>query len=321
MGAIGVKSGAPGSGAASAEVDLSVSIRGRSMVNPVGVASGTFGYGSEYEKLIDLRAIGALYTKAVTREPRAGNDVPRIVETASGMLNSIGLANVGVSRFLSEKLPFLSSLECAVIANVAGSSAEEYLAVVERLESEGASLWGYEINLSCPNVKEGCMIFGTSHREVERLTGRLRAVTDKPLIVKLTPNVTDITDVARAAEAGGADAVSCINTLLGMVIDTKRKRTVLPGGTGGLSGPAILPVGVAACYRVARAVAIPVIGLGGITCADDAIQYLLAGAKAVQIGTANFSDPATAGRVLSGIADYARREGLRTTADFNALIA
>lgn len=317
MGAVEIREARRGRGSAAAEIDLGVTIRGRKMKNPVGVASGTFGYGSEYEKLIDLDAIGALYTKAVTLETRPGNDVPRIVETPSGVLNSIGLANVGVERFIREKLPFLASLSCAVVANVAGSSSDEYLAVVRRLEEGAEALWGYEINLSCPNVKEGCMIVGTSPPQVERLIAELRGRTDKPLIVKLTPNVTDITVIARAAEAGGADALSCINTVVGMIIDTKRRRPVLPGGTGGLSGPAILPIGVAAVYRVARAVSIPVIGLGGIASADDAVQYLLAGAAAVQVGTANFADPSTCGAVVRGIEAYAKNEGLRSVADFN----
>lgn len=302
----------------STRADLSLEIRGSKIRNPVGAASGTIGYGSEYEKLINLDRIGALYTKAVTLEPRAGNDVPRIAETPSGVLNSIGLANVGVERFLSEKLPYLATLRCAVIANVAGSSADEYLSVVERLEEgAGDSLWGYEINLSCPNVKEGCMIFGTDPGQVERLTARLRERTRRPLVVKLTPNVTDIATMARAAEAGGADGVTCINTVVGMIIDVKRKRPVLPGGTGGLSGPAILPVGIAAVYRVSRAVRIPVIGVGGISTWQDAVQYLLAGASAVQIGTASFADPTTAEKVLDGIVAYADTEGFTSISDFH----
>lgn len=301
-----------------ARVDLSLQIRGATIRNPVGVASGTIGYGSEYEKLINLDRIGTLYTKAVTLEPRAGNDVPRIAETPSGVLNSIGLANVGVERFLSEKLPYLAKLRCAVVANVAGSSSDEYLAVVERLEEgTGESLWGYEINLSCPNVKEGCMIFGSDPAQVERLTARLRERTERPLFVKLTPNVTDISEVARAAEAGGADGVTCINTVVGMLIDVKRKRPVLPGGTGGLSGPAILPIGVAAVYRVSRAVHIPVIGVGGIATWQDAAQYLLAGASAVQVGTASFADPMSAEKVLDGILAYADAEGFLRVSDFH----
>ena len=295
-----------------------VTIRGRTLSNPVGVASGTFGYGSEYEDLIDLSQVGALYAKAVTCEGRVGNDIPRLIETASGLLNSIGLANVGLERFIQEKIPVFAGLPCPVIANVAGSSEEEYRTIVERLSEESA-LWGFEVNLSCPNVCHG-LAFGTDPRSVEALTRSVRDTTDKPVIVKLTPNVTDICEIARAAETAGADAVSCINTVIGMVIDVEAKRPVLPAGTGGLSGPAILPVGVAAVYRVARAVRVPVIGIGGIMEPADAIQYLLAGASAVQIGTANFVDPSTVQRVVQGIEEYAEREGLNQVEDFHGFI-
>jgi dihydroorotate dehydrogenase (NAD+) catalytic subunit len=301
-------------------MELSVRIGSAILPNPVGVASGTFGYGSEYESLVDLGSIGAIFTKAVTALPRAGNDIPRMVETPSGMLNSIGLANVGVERFCAEKLPFLRRLSCAVFANVAGAAEEEYQQVIQRLETaEGIA--GYEINLSCPNVKHGGLAFGVDPAMIERLTARLRAVTDKPLIVKLTPNVTDIAVLARAAEAGGADAVSCINTLIGMDIDIYRKRPVLPAGTGGLSGPAIRPVGVAMTWRVSRAVSIPVIGIGGIMNGEDALQYLLAGASAVQIGTATFVDPGIAGNAVREIEQYAMREGIRCIEDFHRLLS
>jgi dihydroorotate dehydrogenase (NAD+) catalytic subunit len=301
-------------------MDMSVTIGTGALPNPVGVASGTFGYGGEYEKLVDFEAIGAIYTKAVTVHPRPGNAVPRIIETPSGLLNSIGLANVGVERFLSDKIPHLSTLPCAIIANVAGSTEDEYRLVVERLETSPA-IFGYEINISCPNVKHGGMAFGTDPAGVEKLTASLRSMTSKPLIVKLTPNVTDITVIARAAEAGGADAVSCINTIVGMVIDVRRKRPVLPAGTGGLSGPAIRPVGVAMTWRVSRAVKIPVIGMGGIMTAEDALQYLLAGASAIQIGTGTFVDPAIPGRVLMGIRDYCTKEGCVCITDLNRLLA
>jgi dihydroorotate dehydrogenase (NAD+) catalytic subunit len=298
---------------------LSIKIGTKVLTNPVGVASGTFGYGSEYEKLIDLSRLGAIYTKAVTLEPRPGNDVPRIVETPSGILNSIGLANVGVDVFLREKLPPLAGLcgTCAIIANVAGATEEEYAAVVERLET-APKIWGYEINVSCPNVKHGGLAFGTDPQQIERLTKKLRALTKKPLIVKLTPNVTDIGVIAKAAEGGGADAVSCINTLVGMVIDTKTRRPVLPLGIGGLSGPAIRPIGVAMVYKVNRAVKIPVIGMGGIMCADDAIQYLLAGASAVQVGTGTFVDPSIPVRVLEGIEEYCKKEDINRINDLHS---
>jgi dihydroorotate dehydrogenase (NAD+) catalytic subunit len=290
-------------------VDLTVKIGSKTLPNPVGVASGTFGYGSEYETLMDISRLGAIYTKAVTLAPREGNEIPRIVETPSGILNSIGLANVGVDRFLGEKLPALAALPCAVIANVAGSTEDEYAQVLERLEV-AEKLWGYEINVSCPNVKHGGLAFGTDPRQIERLTVRLRSLTKKPLIIKLTPNVTDITVIAKAAEAGGADAVSCINTLVGMVIDTRSGKPVLPMGSGGLSGPAIRPVAVAMTYKVSRAIAIPVIGIGGIMCADDALQFLLAGAKAIQVGTGTFVDPRIPVQVLEGIEEYLKLQKL-----------
>ncbi len=291
-------------------MDLSVKIGSRTLPNPVGVASGTFGYGSEYEKLIDVSALGAIFTKAITLQPRAGNEIPRIVETPAGILNSIGLANVGVDKFLKEKMEWLSKMPCAVIANIAGSTLEEYCNVVEKLET-CQSIWGYEVNISCPNVKHGGLAFGTDPQQVQRLTSSLRKRTSKPLIVKLTPNVTDITVIAKAAQDSGADAVSCINTLVGMVIDVKKKAPVLPMKTGGLSGPAIRPVGVAMTYRVSHAVSIPVIGIGGIMNTDDALQYLLAGASAIQIGTGNFIDPQIAINILQGISDYMREENLQ----------
>lgn len=301
-------------------MNLTVKIGNKTFQNPVGVASGTFGYGSEYENLIDLMKLGAIFTKAVTLEPRTGNDSPRIVETPSGILNSIGLANVGVKRFLVEKIPFLEKLSCAIVVNVAGSTEEEYLDVIKQLEY-CKSVWGYEINISCPNVKHGGLAFGTDPLQVERLTKSLRKATYKPLIIKLTPNVTDITAIAKAAQNGGADAVSCINTLIGMVIDIQKKETVLPMKTGGLSGPAIRPIGIALTYKVSRAVSIPVIGIGGIMNADDAIQYLLAGASAIQIGTGNFVDPKIATNVLEGISDYCDRENFKTIKDFHSFIS
>jgi dihydroorotate dehydrogenase (NAD+) catalytic subunit len=300
-------------------MNLSVRIGSKTLATPVGVASGTFGYGSEYEGLVDFSAVGALFTKAVTLEPRAGNDIPRIIETPSGILNSIGLANVGVKRFLKEKMPYLGQLPCAVVVNVAGSSEEEYQEVVRILEADDR-IWGYEINVSCPNVKHGAMAFGTDCPTIERLTAALRKLTQKPLIIKLTPNVTDIAATAKAAEAGGADAVSCINTLVGMVIDVKARKTVLPAKTGGLSGPAIRPVGVAMTYRVSRAVTIPVIGIGGIMNADDALQYLLAGASAVQVGTWNFVDPKCVSEILDGIRKFGESAGAKTVGELRSLL-
>jgi len=290
-------------------IDLSVSIGSARLPNPVGVASGTFGYGGEYEELIDCSGLGALFTKAVTIEPRPGNALPRLVETPAGLINSIGLANVGIDRFLDEKLPDLSRFGCPVIPNVAGSTEEEYCSVLERLETNQVPA-AYEINVSCPNVKHGGLAFGTDPHQIEHLTQKLRNLTKKPLIIKLTPNVTDITVIAKAAQNGGADALSCINTCVGMVIDVRKKRPVLSMKTGGLSGPAIRPIGVAMVYKVCRAVTIPVFGMGGIMSSDDALQYLLAGASAVQIGTGTFIDPALPITVINGIEQFCIQENI-----------
>ncbi len=298
--------------------DLSVKIGALTLRNPVGVASGTFGYGEEYDELVHIDGLGALYTKAVTLEPRQGNPPPRLVETPMGLINSIGLANPGVERFVEEKLPSLARRRCAVIVNVAGSTEDDYAAVIDYIEAHlgaGRGVDGYEINVSCPNVHRGGMSFGIDPTLIERLTQSLRARTMRPLIVKLSPNVTDITEIARAAEAGGADALSCINTVVGMVIDTERIRPAIARGTGGLSGPAIRPIGDAATYKVSRSVSIPVIGLGGITNADDALQYLLAGAQAVQIGTALFSDPGVPLRVLEGIEAWMQRHKVKKVSE------
>ncbi len=300
-------------------MDLSVKIGNGMLNNPVGAASGTFGYGQEFKDLCNISLLGAIYTKAVTYVPRPGNDPPRLVETPCGMLNSIGLANVGVENFIEEKLPFLSDSAPACVVNVAGSEEKDYLKVIELLD-EKDGVWGFEINLSCPNVKEGCMIIGTNAAMVEKFTATIRKITDKPLIIKLTPNVTDITSIAQASENGGADAVSCINTLVGMIIDIKKKKPVLSAKTGGLSGPAILPVGLACVYKVCRKVGIPVIGMGGISSASDAIQYLLAGASAVQIGTANFTDAYTCEKVLAGIREYMIDNQLTCIGDFHKFI-
>jgi dihydroorotate dehydrogenase (NAD+) catalytic subunit len=306
--------------------DLRVRIGGLEMANPVGLASGTFGYGSEYEELVDVDAVGALYTKAVTMEPRQGNRAPRIVETPAGMLNSIGLANPGIDSFLADKLPGLRERRCAVFVNVAGSTEEEYLEVVERIEAAApmaagrTGVDGYEINVSCPNVRHGGLAFGTDPGQIERLTRALRDRTKRPLVVKLTPNVADIAGIAKAAEAGGADAVSCINTLVGMAIDVNKMRPALAMGTGGLSGPAVRPVGVACCYKAARAVKIPVIGLGGILRPDDALQYLLAGARAVQVGTGSFVDPRCAISVVQGIEAWMEAQGVERVEDIAGML-
>jgi len=300
-------------------MNTKVKIASLELANPVCVASGTFGYGSEYEALIPVDELGAIFTKAVTRLPRPGNDLPRIIETPGGLLNSIGLANVGAENFVKQKLPWLKARSCKVFINLAGSTEEEYLETLDYLE-EHCDLAGYEVNISCPNVKCGGMAFGTDPQLVEKLTKELRKHTQKPLIMKLSPNVTDITSIAKASEFGGADAVSCINTLVGMVIDTKKKKPVLPMQTGGLSGPAIFPVALAAVWKTSRAVKIPVIGIGGISNPDQAIQFLLAGARAIQTGTINFVDPQMPSKILSGIQDYMEKEGIHSIDEFSELM-
>jgi len=300
-------------------VDLSFTLRGRKFTSVVGVASGTFGYGKEYEGLLDFQCVGAIYTKAVTPEPRIGNPSPRLVETSSGLLNSIGLANVGLEAFIRDKMPFLRTLSSSVVVNVAGAVNEDYEKVVETLERVDG-IHGFEINVSCPNVRHGGMALGTDPRLVAKITRSLRSRTSKPLIIKLSPNVTDIGATAEAAEDEGADAVSCINTLVGMVIDIRSKSPVLPFGTGGLSGRAVLPVAVAAVYKVSRRVKIPVIGIGGISCWEDAIQHLLAGAKAIQVGSATFANPRLAQEVHEGILAWGSSEGLENAGQIGGLL-
>lgn len=301
------------------KIDLSTNIADLKLANPVGVASGTFGYGYEYEGLLDFSKLGAIYTKAITLEPRQGNPLPRIVETDSGMINSIGLANVGLDAFIKEKIPGFPRLQSKIIVNVAGSNAEEYLSIVERL-SDIDEVHGFEINLSCPNVKEGCLAFGTSPKNVEILTRQIKDLTQKPIIIKLTPNVTDITSIALAAEAGGADAISCINTLVGMKIDIHKKDFCIAMKTGGLSGPAIKPVGIASVYKIAQEVKIPIVGIGGISNWEDAVEYLLAGASSIQIGTYNFVEPAIVETIYDGIENYMQENKIATIKDFHSIL-
>ncbi len=275
-------------------------LAGLTLKNRVLVASGTYGYGDDTLDLADPAKLGGIVTKSLSMKPRAGNPPPRIVETSSGMLNSIGLANIGVMKFIEEKLPVLRGLSTAIIANIAASSIDEYCQVLEVLnEQEGVD--GFEINVSCPNVREGGLNFGTSCPMVSEITARLRKLTRKPLIIKLTPNVTHISEFARAAQDAGADAVSVINTLIGMAINIHTRRPMLATTTGGLSGPAIKPVALAKVYEASRAVKIPVIGIGGIMNANDAIEFLIAGASAVQVGTANFVDPAAGIKIAEGM--------------------
>jgi len=284
-------------------VRTSLNLAGIHLKNRVLAASGTFGYGDECLDLVDPSQLGGVITKSLSLKPREGNPPPRIAETTGGMLNSIGLANIGVERFVKEKLPFLKTLDTAVIVNIAASTVDEYCTVLERLEMEDG-LDGYEINISCPNVNEGGLSFGTSCDATREITSRLRALTKKPLVIKLTPNVTHISEFARVAEDAGADALTVINTLVGMAVDVRTRKPKLSTVTGGLSGPAIKPIALAKVYEVTQAVRIPVLGVGGIMTADDAIEFLLVGASAVQIGTANYIDPSAGVKIAQGIAQY-----------------
>jgi dihydroorotate dehydrogenase (NAD+) catalytic subunit len=291
-------------------VKTSTNIAGIKLKNPVLVASGTFGYGDECLDLVDVNKLGGIVTKSLSLSPRLGNPPARIAETYGGMLNSIGLANIGVEKFILDKLPFLRTLDTAVIVNIAASSVDEYCQVLERLEQE-EGIDGYEINISCPNVKEGGLQFGTNREMTREITMRLRVLTKRPLIIKLTPNVTHISDFARVAEDAGADALSVINTLVGMAINVFTRRPKLHTITGGLSGPAIKPVALAKVYEVFKSVKIPIFGIGGITTAEDVIEFFLAGATAVQVGTANFIDPAAVVKIAEGVVEYCEENGVR----------
>ncbi len=284
-------------------IDLAVRIGSLTLNNPVLVASGTFGYADEFDGLVDFTALGGIITKTVTLEMRPGNPPPRVVETPAGMLNSIGLPNLGVAGFVAEKMPFLRTVGTKVIVNVAGKTEEEFAEVVARLEAV-QGIDAYELNYSCPNVKEGGLSFSVDPAMAERVTGLVRKQTRKPIIAKLTPNVTCIGDIGRAVQNGGADAVSAINTLVGMAVDVRTRRPKIATVTGGLSGPAIRPVALAKVYELCKAVSIPVIGIGGIMSADDALEFLIVGAQAVQVGTANFINPAAAVHVVAGIRAY-----------------
>jgi dihydroorotate dehydrogenase (NAD+) catalytic subunit len=277
--------------------------------NRVWVASGTFGYGDDCPDLVDVNRIGAIVTKSLSLKPRDGNPPPRIVETPSGMINSIGLANIGVDKFLEAKAPFLRALDTAVIVNIAASTIDEYKTVLERIEAADCCD-GYEINVSCPNVKEGGLSFGTNVQMTAEITRELRPLTKKPLIIKLTPNVTSVSEFARAVEDEGADAVSLINTLVGMAVDIKTRRPKISTTTGGLSGPAIRPVALAKVYEVVKSVSIPVIGIGGITRAEDALEFLITGAAAVEVGTANYVNPNLAVEIAGGIESFCRENGI-----------
>ena len=289
-------------------VDTSVKIAGLSLKNPVLTASGTFGYGSEFCDFMELSRIGGIIVKGTTIRSRQGNPYPRMAETPSGMLNAVGLQNKGVDYFIDHIYPVIKDYDTNIIVNVAGSTVDDYVAAAERM-NELEAVPAIELNISCPNVKAGGMAFGTSPEAAREVVAAVRRVYKNTLIVKLSPNVTSITDIALAVESAGADSVSLINTLMGMAIDAERRKPLLSTITGGLSGPCVKPVALRMVWQVAKAVKIPVIGLGGISNAADAVEFLLAGATAIQIGTANFIDPAISAKVASGIEDYLIRHG------------
>lgn len=294
--------------------DLGVKIAGLRLKNPVMTASGTFGYGIEFADLVNLEEIGGIIVKGTTLKPREGNPYPRMAETASGMLNCVGLQNKGVDYFCKEIYPAIQNIGTNLIVNVSGSAPEDYAECAARI-GELERIPAIELNISCPNVKQGGMAFGVTPQGAAEVVKAVREAYPKTLIVKLSPNVTSIADIARSVEDAGADAVSLINTLMGMAIDVEKRRPVLSIGTGGLSGPAVKPVALRMVWQVARAVRIPVVGLGGIMTATDAIEFLLAGATAVEIGTANFIDPAVTVKVVAGINDYLERHGCRSVTE------
>ena len=296
-------------------MNTKVNIAGVEFKNPVMVASGTFGSGAEYSDFVDLNRLGAVVTKGVANVPWEGNPTPRIAETYGGMLNAVGLQNPGYDLFAKRDIPYLQKYDTNIIVNVCGRTTEDYIDVVEKLGTENVDM--LEINISCPNVKHGGIAFGQDPKAVEAITKAVKAVAKQPVIMKLSPNVTDITEMAKAAEAGGTDALSMINTLTGMQIDVERQKFVLANKTGGLSGPAIKPVAVRMVYQVANAVNVPIIGMGGIANAKDAMEFILAGATAVSVGTANFNNPNTTIEVVEGIEDYMIRHNVE---DINDLI-
>lgn len=299
-------------------IKTGVTLAGVELKNPVMTASGTFGSGAEYSEFVDLNRLGAVVTKGVANVPWPGNPTPRVTETASGMLNAIGLQNPGIDLFCKRDIPFLKQYDTKIVVNVCGKSTEDYCEVVERLGNEPVDL--LEINVSCPNVKEGGIAFGQDPKALEAITKEVKKYAKQPIIMKLSPNVTDITEMAKAAEAGGADILSLINTLTGMKIDINRRTFALANKTGGMSGPAVKPIAVRMVYQVAQAVNIPIIGMGGISCAEDAIEFLLAGASAVSVGTANFHDPAVTLKVINGIEAYMKKNGFETVKDMVGIV-
>jgi dihydroorotate dehydrogenase (NAD+) catalytic subunit len=295
-------------------VNLEVNIAGLKLKNPVTTASGTFGFGEEFTDFMDIGKLGGIFVKGLTLKNREGNDYPRMAETASGMLNAVGLQNKGIDYFINNIYPNIKDSGTEIIPNINGSIVEEYIEVAEKLNDvEGINV--IELNISCPNVKEGGMAFGVSCPSAIAVTTEIRKVFDKTLIVKLSPNVTDITEIAKGVEGAGADAVSLVNTFLGMAIDANTKRPILSTVTGGLSGPAIKPIALRMVWQVYNAVKIPVIGIGGIMNATDAIEFMLAGASAIQVGTANFIDPQVSIKIIDGIKDYCNKNGIKDVSD------
>lgn len=300
---------------------LSCKIKNVIFNNPILVASGTYGYGNEVKDLVDVSNLGGITTKSVTLLPREGNNPPRIAETSSGMLNSIGLANPGVESFCENKIPYLNQLNTNIIINIAGSQIEDYLKTLEKIENSSGEHVGYEINISCPNVKEGGMEFGVNPKITNELTQRMRKRTKKLLIMKLSPNVTNIVDIAKAAEDGGADAVSAINTVIGMGIDIKTKKPKLYTNIGGLSGPAIKPIAIANIHKIFNNINIPIIGIGGITNAEDVIEFILAGAHLVQIGTQNYINPAVGTDIVTKLEKYCEDNKINNLLDLKGQIS
>ena len=295
--------------------DLSVQLGPLRLKNPVLVASGTFGYGAEYADFLDLRSLGAVVVKGISLSPRPGNPPPRLVETPAGLINAIGLENVGLESFLQDKLPYLRSRQVPVIVNIFGNSVEEYRELAARLDGV-SGISALEINISCPNVKEGGMVFGTDAKMAASVVGAVRQATCLPLITKLTPNVTRIGEIARAVVDAGTDIISCINTVAAMAVDVFTRRPKLANIVGGLSGPAIKPIALRCIYEVLQAVACPVIGIGGISTATDALEFLLVGARAVQVGTANFVNPRATLEIVQGIEQFLKMQGLQSLDDF-----
>ena len=300
------------------DINMSVNIAGVELKNPVTVASGTFGSGMEYGEYVDLNRLGAVTTKGVANIPWPGNPTPRIAETYGGMMNAIGLQNPGLDTFVKRDIPFLKQYDTKIIVNVCGKSEADYVDAVEKLGEQPVDL--LEINISCPNVKEGGIAFGQVPSSAEAITKAVKKVAKQPVIMKLSPNVTDITEMAKAAEAGGADALSLINTLTGMKIDINRKTFALANKTGGVSGPIVKPIAVRMVYQVAQAVNIPIIGMGGISCAEDAIEFILAGASAVSVGTANFHNPAVTLEVIDGIEAYMKKNGFNSVKEMVGIV-